>query len=309
MVDAASHTDYRRKRIVKRSISGAAVQSTLLLLLAIGSAVAWLLALRSPSRLTITFLDVGQGDAVVIETPQGHTLVVDTGPMRSGDDAGRRAVVPFLRSRGVNRVDALLLTHEDNDHAGGARTVIERLGVAQALGPAGVEHHRTLSAILSAPKYHVPYRDLASGDVLRMDDGVEVDVLRPRRASPDTQWESENDTCLVMRVRYGAFAMLLTGDIGARGEEDLLAARANVNACVLKLGHHGSGASSTEAFLKAVRPRLAIVSVGRRNVYGHPHPAVLARLAALGVTVLRTDRQGTVTVETDGRTVTYRTMR
>jgi competence protein ComEC len=226
--------------------------------------------------LRVTVLDVGQGDAVVVETPDGRALLIDAGSGGPGRlDVGERVVAPFLWNRGILRLAATAVTHLDADHAGGMPAVHRLLGVP-----------RRLTAESLAPE---PY---AAG-------GAVLSLVRPR-AEPQA---GRNDESLVLRLEYGLASFLLASDIEAAREAELLAAGAPLAATVLKVAHHGARASSTAGFLRAVGPTVAVISVGARNVYGHPDPGVLARLDAAGARVLRTDRDGAVVFETDGRTL------
>jgi len=227
---------------------------------------------RGDGRLRVAVLDVGQGDAIVVELPDGRAIVVDAGaggPWRL--DAGARAVAPFLWNRGVLALHATLTTHADLDHAGGMTTLRRLFRVTETWDDA------------SAPR--------AIGGAL----------LTP--IAPDVPGGRRNDRATMLRVELGLASVLLASDVEAAGERALLAAGIPVGATVLKVGHHGGGGSSTAPFLAAVQPTVAIVSVGLRNPYGHPHPDTLARLSALGARVYRTDRDGAVLLDTDGRTL------
>jgi competence protein ComEC len=228
---------------------------------------------RGDGRLHVTVLDVGQGDAIVIEAPDGRVVLVDAGaggPWRL--DAGERAVAPFLWNRGVLALHATLTTHADIDHAGGMAAIRRRFRVDETWDDA--PEQRVLGGALLTP--------------------INPDVAGGRR----------NDRAIMLRVELGLASVLLASDVEATGERALLDARLPVSATVLKVGHHGAATSSTAPFLAAVRPTVAIVSVGARNPYGHPNAGALERLAAVGARVYRTDRDGAVLVETDGRTLT-----
>ncbi|MBI2158263.1 MAG: DNA internalization-related competence protein ComEC/Rec2, partial [Candidatus Rokubacteria bacterium] len=254
----------------------AAGAGALALLLAALGAAAWPLVRPPDGVLRVTVLDVGQGDAVVVETPDGRTLLIDAGSGGPGRlDAGERVVAPFLWNRGILQLAATAVTHLDADHAGGMPAVHRLLGVP-----------RRLTAESLAPE---PYT--AGGAVLSL--------VRPR-AGPQA---GRNDESLVLRLEYGLASFLLASDVEAAREAELLAAGGPLAATVLKVAHHGARTSSTAGFLRAVGPTVAVISVGARNVYGHPDPGVLARLDAAGARVLRTDRDGAVVFETDGRTL------
>ena len=264
---AAWHARTTRLRLARRLglVAGAlALASTLLTL--------WPALRPADGRLRVSVLDVGQGDAIVIEAPDGRAVLVDAGaggPYRL--DAGERVVAPFLWNRGILRLAAVVVTHADIDHAGGMAAVRELFAVDGSWDGA-------------------PERGpLALGGA----------VL----TSLPTASEGRNDAARVLRVELGRATVLLSSDIEGPGEQALIASGATLDAAVLKVPHHGSRTSSGPELLAAVRPAVAIVSVGVRNVYGHPDAGVLARLSAAGADLYRTDRDGAVLIETDGRTL------
>jgi competence protein ComEC len=229
--------------------------------------------MRGDGRLRVTVLDVGQGDAIVVETPDGRAIVIDAGaggPWRL--DAGERAVAPFLWNRGVLALHATLATHADIDHAGGMAALHRLFAVTERWDDAA--RPRSVGGALLTP------------------------------IAPDVPGGRRNDRAIMLRVELGLASVLLASDVEAAGERALLEAGVPLGATVLKVGHHGAATSSTAPFLAAVRPTVAIVSVGARNPYGHPDAGALARLTAAGARVYRTDRDGAVLVETDGRTLT-----
>lgn len=271
------------------------------------TAAAWLplLPRRSP-YVELHVIDVGQGDAIAIRTGRGRWIVVDAGRSWRGGDAGRMAVIPYLRREGGD-VAAFILSHPHADHAGGAASVVMALRPAQYIDGAYVlssePYRRSLDAARSRA---IPWRRARPGDA------VQVDDVRLKILAPDSAWMAgiadPNEASVVVMIEVGAVRFLLSGD-AEREEEHWLVERYGdrLRADVLKLGHHGSSTSSTPAFLEAVRPRVAIASVGAGNSYGHPSAEVLASLGSRGVDVYRTDRDGSVVVRTDGRTVSVST--
>lgn len=254
-----------------------------LALLAVAVALeAWPLLRPPDGRLRLTVLDVGQGDAIVLEGPDGRVVLVDAGSggaMRL--DAGERVVAPFLWNRGVLRLAAAVVTHADADHAGGMRSIASAFPVAE-----------TWDA-----------ETLARGP--RFLGGAMISLVSPREArAAGGGGHSRNDEAIVLRVEYGLAVFLLASDIEAAREQALVAAGAPLAATVLKVAHHGSRSSTTAPFLRAVRPALAVISVGARNPYGHPDPGVLDRLRTGGARIYRTDEDGAVVLETDGRALT-----
>ncbi len=249
--------------------------------------------------LKLHFLDVGQGDAAVILTPGGHAVVVDAGPRNDRFDAGHRTVLPFLARHGVRRVEALVISHGHADHVGGALALLQGLPVSVAVEPeapvsdaAYLEFLQGLAA--SGTRWVAGQPGLA----------FELDSVRFRVLHPDTTWAGwaadVNDDSVVLLVEYGAFRALFTGDAGVAVEQALHSRIGRVD--LLKVGHHGSRTSTGDAWLAELSPRLAVVSVGT-NTYGHPAPEVLERLGAHHADIWRTDREGTISVVTDGRQV------
>jgi len=262
------------------------------------------MAVRVPGRdeLAVHFLDVGQGDAAVIRTPAGRWLLVDAGPVLAGHDAGARVVVPFLRRHGARSVDLLVLSHGHQDHVGGAAAVLSVIPVGMVLEPGDpVDDERYLALLDTLASRGIRWRPVSAGWRVVVD-GVAITVLGPPRAASHRTGDLNEDS-VVLLVEYREFSVLFTGDAGmvtepAWGAEPIAAD-------LLKVGHHGSATATSSGLLAALEARAAVISLGR-NRYGHPAPATLARLRAAGVPVWRTDREGTVTVTSDGRTFRVR---
>jgi competence protein ComEC len=259
--------------------------------------------------LRLTAIDVGQGDALLLQVPSGPALLVDAGPASEVFDSGGRVVTPAVWALGVRRLAALAVTHADQDHIGGAAAMTTEFHPAEIWeGPPveGDPARRILREAALAAR--AGWRQLQAADHLEWG-AVRLDVLSP----PAPDWERRrvrNDDSLVLRVRYGDAELLLTGDIGTDPESAILAADEDSPARlrVLKVAHHGSRTSTSQLFLRRYAPQVAIVSAGRGNPFGHPSPDVLARLQAIGAHVFRTDRDGAVIVETNGREVDVSTM-
>ncbi|MGH7318928.1 MAG: DNA internalization-related competence protein ComEC/Rec2 [Candidatus Rokuibacteriota bacterium] len=251
-------------------------------------------------KLHVLMLDVGQGEAILVRGPDGRALLLDTGgggPGRS--DRGERIVVPVLHRTGVRRLTAVALTHDDPDHAGGLIGLLEGIPIEEVWVPAGTDGADWQGSLTTAG---VPQRVLGRGDRVWLGPLL-VTVLHPPRgdAAPSRpEPMDDNNRSLVLRIEWGLAAILLTGDAEAPAERQLLASGLAVRAPLLKVGHHGSRFASSAPFLAAVSPRLALVSVGRRNPFGHPTPSALARLTAAGARVYRTDLDGAIEVTSDG---------
>jgi competence protein ComEC len=267
-----------------------------------------LLARPSPGTLRISFLDVGQGDATVVQFPSGHVLVVDAGAASDAFDTGDRVVTPALWALGVRRVDWVAFTHADLDHIGGVAAVTREFDAREVWEGVPVPRDPNRMALKTALERHAPvWRQLRRGDRWEAG-GAVVSVLHP----PEPDWERQrvrNDDSVVLRVRYGPLDVLLTGDVGADVERALPLDQGDDRGAirVLKVAHHGSRTSTAGELVNAYRPWAAVVSAGRNNTFGHPAPDVIDRLEDAGATVLRTDRDGAVLVESDGASVSMRT--
>ncbi len=257
--------------------------------------------------MRITVLDVGQGDAILLQFPDGHCALVDTGGVPGPFDLGGRVVTPALWASGVRRLDWLVLSHGDRDHMGAAPAVVDDLRPREIWEGVPVPAHAPLEALRrEAHDLGAAWRRLQAGDSIELG-GVELDVLHPPR--PD--WERpkvRNDDSVVLQVRFGDVEVLLTGDAGEEFERTYAPEDPPAPLRILKVGHHGSRTASSAPFVAALRPQVALVSVGRGNLFGHPAPEVVARYERDGAALFRTDRDGAVTVETDGRGVEVRTL-
>jgi competence protein ComEC len=256
----------------------------------------------SDRDLALHFLDVGQGDGAVIRTPLGHWIVVDAGPVGDRADAGRRVVAPFLSRQGAHSLALVVISHAHADHLGGVPAVLSRLRAGLVIEPGAMVPDPRYTAFLGQlGTRRIPWHPARRGERFVLD-GVTFTVLHPSPGWP--HWgEDVNEDSLVLLVEYGAFQAVLAGDAGFPAESAMAVELRPVD--VLKVGHHGSGGSTGEPWLGALHPRVAVISVGR-NDYGHPAPATLARLSRSAAEVHRTDREGTITVTTDGTRMTVR---
>ncbi len=263
----------------------------------------WTLAASAgDGRLHMTFLDVGQGDSAFLKFPNGATLLVDTGGLvssGSGFDIGDRVVAPPLRIAGVRRLDSLVLTHGDPDHIGGAGAILREFRPREVWEGIPVPRSEPLMALrATAGELGLRWTNVRTGDHANID-GVDVVVKHPDPAD----WERQrvrNDDSIVVDVRWRDVSIVLTGDIGKAVERTISGRLRPSPLRVVKIPHHGSLTSSTTEFIRALRPQVAVVSVGRANRFGHPVPEVLDRYHEAGADIFRTDRDGAVTVDTDG---------
>ena len=269
---------------------------------------AWLLGaaavflIRPTGTLTLTSLSVGQGDCHVLELPDGSVYLIDGGT--GYGDAARKSILPYLQYRGVRRLSYILVSHCDDDHINALPAVIgsDALSVGGLILPRAWEGSPKAEALLEAAQARgVPVCYTGAGSGFEAG-GAAILVLYPANAPEE---EPDNDSSMVLLLRWQAFSALFTGDRGAAGERILLRAWEEELAEIdwLKVGHHGSRYSSSEAFLRLTSPDYAFISCGRNNLYGHPAPEALKRLEAAGAAIFRTDLDGavTLTVWADGR--------
>jgi competence protein ComEC len=240
-------------------------------------------------ELQVTALDVGQGMALLLET-SGHRMLYDTGPGLSPEsDSGTRVILPYLRARGINELDRIVVSHNDNDHSGGALSILKQLPVNLLMTSLSLE-----SPIVKTAPLHKRCEAGQQWDW----DGVHFEILQPGSANYEsTKWKPNARSC-VLKVSTAKFSMLLPGDIEAIQEDELInSIPQKLKAEVLLAPHHGSGTSSTAAFLKTVNPQLAIFQVGYLNRYHHPKAEVFERYADFGIKRLRTDESGAITLQ------------
>ncbi len=301
------HPPRARRELLARGLApvrqhGPFLGGTLLALLAAVAAAQG----RPDGRLHLWFLDVGQGDAILLQGPDGHQVLVDGGPDPQVLQRVLARTLPFWD----RTLDLVVLTHADGDHAGGLVDLLSRYRVGQVLVagfPADEPAARQWGA--QVEEAGLPLLVAQRGMVLDLGGGALAEVLHPPLGGVPAFLPGDNNGSLVLRVRFGSVAVLLAGDLEREGEEFLLRTGQDLQSTVLKVAHHGSARGTADPFLEAVGPEVAIVSVGTGNRFGHPAAAVLERLAERGVAVLRTDLQGTVEVLTDGRTLWVRTER
>ena len=256
------------------------------------------------SRLRVTTMDVGQGDALLVTFPDGHTLAVDSGGVspRGEFDIGDRVLGPALRARGLARLDYLAITHADPDHIGGAVSLVRDFSPGEVWAGVFVANHEPQDALRAEARVaRSAWRWLQRGDRFEVG-GVEVRVHHP----PPPDWERQkvrNDDSLVLELRHGKVSVLLTGDISREVEQALVPLLDVLPTVILKSPHHGSATSSSARLLEHLHPAAVLISAGRGNPYGHPVPAVLERYTNVGAQVFRTDRDGQIELVTDGHTV------
>ncbi len=254
----------------------------------------------SPTQgnLEVLFLDVGQGDSIVIQSPDGKTMLIDGGERSPG-------VVSYLNKASVKQIDIMVATHPHSDHIGGLVDVLQRFKVAEVWINGQPHTTKVFEDFLMAiDKSGAKYHEAKRGDVISLG-SLQFKVLHPGPVLV----QDINGNSIVLRLAYGDISFLFVGDANFASESEMLAAKQDVKSTILKVGHHGSATSSSATFLKAVAPQLAVYSAGIGNSYGHPAPATIARLNQAGAKVYGTDVSGTIGVTTDGKTYEVKTQR
>lgn len=246
-------------------------------------------------EMEIHFIDVGQADCALLASG-GHFMLIDGG---NNDDADR--ILTYLRKAGVKKLDLVVGTHPHEDHIGSLDTAIENFDVGAVYMPDvsinTVTYHDVIDA---AKKKGVEIQHPKPGDVLDFN-GLPVEIFGPVR-----EYSNLNNNSIVLRVSVGETAFLFTGDVESKAEYEILEQGADISADVLKVSHHGSYGSSEEEFLAYADADYAVISVGEGNIYNHPEAAALKRLERYGMEIFRTDKQGTVVCDTDGKNISFR---
>lgn len=292
--------EFTRGRFFKYSLA-------VVIFIIIGNYSYWYYRLNYNPNLKVTFISVGQGDSALVEFPYGKRMLIDGGGFYSDDfDVGERIIAPFLWKNKIEKIDYMVLSHPQADHMKGLKFIAERFHVKEFRWNGEKSSDTAFLELMGSIGKNNIRRLITNASTSALDiNGVNVTFLNPEQEGRlDT-----NNNSLVVKMDYKGASFLFTGDIEAIGEANMLKRNEHVGAVVLKVPHHGSKTSSTVEFLKAVNPKLAVVSVGYSNPFGFPRPEILKRYEELKIPVLRTDINGAVTVETDGadiKTATFR---
>ena len=258
-------------------------------------------ATATDGRLHITMLSVGQAESILLRLPDGTTMLVDGGGYlhETGHDFGQRLLAPALGALHARRIDTMIATHEHPDHSGGLPYIIRNLPVGAFWSIANV----TTEIRSELAKKRLLQRTIAAGDVISLPGPVTITVLSPARSAPVNEGSDEsnvNEESLVFRLSYGSFSMIFCADAGFEAEQRMLAASRELTSSILKVGHHGSRYSTSEAFLERVNPQIALISAGAGNRFGLPSARTVELLRSRNILIYRTDRDGTIELVTDG---------
>jgi len=253
---------------------------------------------ETPKELKVTFIDVGQADSILIQTPEGKNILID-----AGNAADYAVIKACLDAAKVRRLDVVVATHPHEDHIGSMASVIKAYEIGKIYMPKAVTTTKTYENLLMAIKEKGLKVIEAKGGVSieTGDSSITAEILAPNSSS----YDDLNDWSAVVKLSYGKTSFLFTGDAEAVSEREMLAKKYNLKADVLKVGHHGSRSSTTAEFLSAVSPKYAVISVEKGNDYGHPSEEVMNRLKQAGIPVYRTDESGTIVCVSDGETIRF----
>jgi competence protein ComEC len=291
---------------LKMRIGKAAILLLLLLCTALLSGV----SSHAAGDLVVSFIDVGQGDSILIEAPSGQKALIDGGgrqenasskSLNKEDPVGRSIVVPFLRKKGINKLDLVVLTHPHDDHVAGLPYVLEKIKAKMVMDSGQPQISRGYSRFLKLiAQKKVPYKIARAGQIIDLGEGVKGYILHPSEPLISGTESDLNNNSIVIKLDYGKTTFLFMGDAGFEAENRILSKGYSLISDVLKVGHHGSMTSTSIKLLEAVRPKYAVISVGVKNRYGHPSPETLRRMENFGIKVLRTDLNGAVIFRSDG---------
>jgi len=277
-------------RMTKRIISVAAVLLLSLVITAAASA-----APIAQNEIRVHYIDVGQGDAILIQSAQNAVLI------DGGDAKAQQALLDYLRSAEVKDIDYVIATHPHADHISGLPKVIKQFGVKGVIMPDAVHTSGTFEKLLSAiEKKGIRIATPKVGDAFA------AGIIKFAVLAPGKKFKDLNDMSVVVRMTHGETSFLFTGDAEGKSENEMLKTRQPLRSDVLKVGHHGSRTSTTDEFLDAVSPSAAVISCGKDNTYNHPSRETLMKLGRpeRKIAVFRTDKEGTVIIATDGRKIT-----
>lgn len=286
---------HKLKKYIKKKI-------ILIFLLAIVLIQSYILIV--PSDLKIYFIDVGQGDSTLIVTPNKKTILIDGGGSESKNfDVGNDVLIPYLLDRKIYKLDYILISHFDTDHVGGILTVLNELKVGNVIISKQYKDSENFAEFKKiVNENNIKVIVVNKGERLRIEKDINIEILWPNNEELLKE-NSLNNNSIVCKLNYKSFSMLFTGDIEEIAEKQILKEYENslelLDSTILKVGHHGSKTSSTQYFIEAVKPDIALIGVGENNKFDHPNGNVLERLKRYGTKIYRTDQMGEITLEID----------
>ncbi|MBC8234649.1 DNA internalization-related competence protein ComEC/Rec2 [bacterium] len=295
-------------------------RKTIIIALAVISFCIWYSAIQPGGDfLEVTFLDVGLGDSAFVRFPDGKNILIDGGPTTPEYDTGERVIAPFLRHEGIRKIDTVILTHPHNDHAGGLEFILQNFQVNQIIGihnqDIPIPIHRELRAIAENKKIDYQPGNPGSLSLISAEHKMSeprsygAKILNPIDTNfTDFSQSSLNNNSIVLKLQFGQISFLFASDIETQAEYAMLNSGIDIQAEILKVPHHGSSTSSSEAFLNAVNPAFAVISSSERSRFNFPSEVVLNRYKRRGIKLLQTNESGAITIRTDGRRVWVKTI-
>ncbi|WP_241428140.1 ComEC/Rec2 family competence protein [Clostridium sp. DJ247] len=248
----------------------------------------------SENSIKISYIDVGQGDSVLIQI-NNKNLLIDAGPAESNDK-----LMSYLSKQNIKKFDYIITTHPHEDHIGGMSSIIKKYNIGEFYAPKVTTNTKTFETMVNALKSkNIKITAAKSGMNLDLGKNTKCEIIAPN----NTKYEDLNDYSIVVKITYGSSKFLFTGDAEKTSEKEILSKNYDISSDVLKVGHHGSSSSSSKAFLDKVSPKIAIISCGKNNDYGHPHRETLNELKNRNVKVYRTDVDGTIILTSDGNKI------
>ena len=246
-------------------------------------------------NLIVHYIDVGQADSILIQI-NNKNLLIDGGNRDDGDK-----IIKYLKSQGVEKLDYVVATHPHEDHIGGMASIIKKFSIGKFYAPKKLSDTATFeNMVIALKEKSLKINEAKPGDTLNLGKNIECKILAPNSA----EYDNVNNYSVVIKLTYGNTKFLFAGDAQKISEKEMLSKGYDLSTDVLKIGHHGSSSSSTKEFLDKVNPKIAIISCGKNNDYGHPHKETLAELNKRKIKIYRTDIDGTIVFESDGKKVT-----
>ncbi|MBU1298987.1 MAG: DNA internalization-related competence protein ComEC/Rec2 [Bacteroidetes bacterium] len=284
----------RRGIILKRSL--------ILILVALNIWIYYFIFFDMGNKLRVTFIDVGQGDAIFLQFPGGKNMLVDAGSRTVYRDAGARFIVPFFLKDGIKKIDLIVNSHPHHDHLGGIPFILRNIQVDRIIDAGSYEKTEIFNECKRLiDSLQIPKRKVGMGDTILISENTRVYILHPFGQFDSTDTKDLNNQSIVTKITYGRTSLLLTGDAEIKSETEIVSRYGDfLQADILKIGHHGSKTSTGESFLENINPEQAVISVGYLNKFNHPSGEVLERLRDQGINIYRTDLSGAVVFESDG---------